>query len=296
MEMRELKSFVLLAEQLHFGRAAALLHLSQPALTKQIRRMEDELGSPLFERGRHGTTLSGFGKQFLKDARTAVTGFDRLMERARSNALGESGRLNIGFGFHTLELVPRLIVKLREIAPGIEVGLRDMSTAEQVAALRSGDLDLGFIRLPSKENFKILPVLKDRLVLVSSAALPLPPNAGLGQCENMPFVSISEERAPGFYSHMLRLCAKHGFHPRVVQQVPEFTTTLALVQAGLGVAIVPESVGTSRFPGMRMHPTRNKDAGWAVGAACRKGDSNPALARFLGLLREEIKRTPYAMS
>lgn len=290
--MRELKSFVLLAEQLHFGRAASLLHLSQPALTKQIRRMEDELGSPLFERGRHGTALSGFGKQFLKDARTAVTEFDRLMARARNTAAGESGRLNIGFGFHTLELVPRLIVRLREIAPGIEVDLRDMSTAEQEAALRSGDLDLGFIRLPTKENFKLLPAIKDRLVLVSSTALPLPPNAGLAECKNMPFVSISEERSPGFFSHMLRLCAKHGFHPRVVQQVPEFTTALALVQAGLGVAVIPESVGISRFPGMRIHPSRDKDAGWSVAAACRKGDSNPALARFLGLLKEEMKQRP----
>lgn len=290
--MRELKSFVLLAEQLHFGRAAKLLHLSQPALTKQVRRMEDELGSPLFERGRHGTSLSGFGRQFLKDARSTVVGFDRLMERAHSVAQGESGHLSIGFGFHTLELVPRLIVRLREIAPGIVVGLRDMSTAEQVEALRSDELDLGFIRLPSPENFRILPAIKDRLVLVSSAALPLPANASLADCKQMPFVSISEERAPGFYSHMLRLCAKHGFHPRVVQQVPEFTTALALVQAGLGVAVIPESVGISRFPGMRVHSSRDKDAAWSVGAACRKGDSNPALARFLGLLKEEMKQGP----
>ena len=172
------------------------------------------------------------------------------------------------------------------------VELRDMSTAEQVEALRSGELDLGFIRLPSAEDFKILPVIKDRLVLVSSAARSLPPGAGLAECKNMPFVSISEERAPGFYSDMLRLCAKQGFHPRVVQQVPEFTTALALVQAGLGVAIIPASVGTSRFPGMRIHPSRDKDTGWPVGAACRKEDSNPALVRFLRLLKEEIRDGP----
>src|SRR5687768_9727523 len=132
MEMRELKSFVLLAEQLHFGRAAKLLNLSQPALTKQIHRMEEELGTELFKRGRHGTELSSFGKEFLREARTNVAAFDRLMERAKSAAAGETGKLEIGFGFHTLEMVPRLIVQLRATAPGIEVGLRDMSTAEQV--------------------------------------------------------------------------------------------------------------------------------------------------------------------
>jgi len=290
MEMRELRSFVLLAEQLHFGRAAALLHLSQPALTKQIRRMEDELGSLLFDRGRHGTALSSFGQQFLKEARTAVTVFDRMLERARDSAQGETGHLRIGFGFHTLELVPRLIVRLREAAPGIEVDLRDMSTAEQSEALKEGDLDLGFVRLPVAAAFKVLPVIKDRLLLVSSAASPLPANAALADCRNKPFVSISEQRAPGFFHHMLRLCAKHGFHPRIVQQVPEFTTALALVQAGLGVAIIPESVGTSRFPGMRLHPSREKDAGWSVGAAWRKGDTNPALAKFLELLKAEMKK------
>lgn len=289
MDIRELKSFVLLAEQLHFGRAAALLHLSQPALTKQIRRMEEELGSPLFERGRHGTTLSGFGRQFLKEARSTVSSFERLMERAGSAARGESGHLAIGFGFHTLELVPRLIVRLREIAPGIGVDLRDMSTAEQVEALREEKLDLGFLRLPAPVEFRVLPVIKDRLVLVSSPALPLPGTVTLADCRDQAFVSISEERAPGFFSHMLRLCAKHGFHPRIVQQVPEFTTALALVQAGLGIAIIPESVGISRFPGMRVHPLKDKDAAWSVGAGWRKGDTNPALARMLQLLKEEMK-------
>lgn len=289
MEMRELKSFVLLAEQLHFGRAARLLNLSQPALTKQIRRMEEELGSDLFERGRHGTMLSSFGKEFLREARGTVAGFDRLMERARSSAQGETGKLEIGFGFHTLELVPRVIVRLREIAPGIEVGLRDMSSAEQADALAAGKLDLGFVRMPIPADFRTMPVIKDRLVLVSSAASPLPPGATLADCKSKPFVSISEARSPGFYNHMLRLCAKHGFHPRVVQQVPEFTTALALVQAGLGVAIIPESVGTSRFSGLRVHSLKDKDAGLSVGAAWRKGDTNPALVKFLSLLKAEVK-------
>jgi len=164
-----------------------------------------------------------------------------------------------------------------------------MSTAEQVEALREEKLDLGFLRLPAPEEFRIVPVIKDRLALVSSPALPLPASVSLADCRDKAFVSISEERAPGFFSHMLRLCAKHGFHPRVVQQVPEFTTALALVQAGLGLAIIPESVGISRFPGMKVHALRDKDAAWSVGAGWRKGDTNPALAKFLQILKEEMK-------
>ncbi|MCW1925610.1 LysR family transcriptional regulator [Luteolibacter arcticus] len=289
MEMRELKSFVLLAEQLHFGRAARLLNLSQPALTKQIRRMEDELGAPLFERGRHGTTLSSLGKQFLKDSRDVVASFDRLLGSARAAALGESGKLALGFGMHTMELVPRVIVKLRKNAPGIQIGLRDMSTEEQVAGLRNGSLDLGIIRLPAPSEFKLLPVIKDRLTLVSSAAFPLPANATIASCRDLPFVSISKERSPGFFGHVLRLCGKHGFHPRIVQQVPEFSTALALVEAGLGVTVIPQSGGTSRFPDLRQHPLRDKEAAWSVAAAWRKGDTNPALAKFLAVLKAEVE-------
>jgi DNA-binding transcriptional LysR family regulator len=289
MEMRELKSFVLLAEQLHFGRAARLLNLSQPALTKQIHRMEEELGAELFERGRHGTALSSFGKEFLRGAKEAVAGFDRMLDRAKSAASGDTGKLEIGFGFHTLDLVPRLIVNLRGIAPGIEVALRDMSTAEQVIALRAGTLDLGFVRMPAPADFGSMPVIKDRLALVSSNAYPLRAGGSLADCKDRPFVSISETRSPGFHSHMRRLCAKYGFHPRVVQQVPEFTTALALVEAGLGMAFIPESVGNTRFPGIKVHAIRDKDAAWSVGAAWRKGDTNPALARFLKLLKDEVK-------
>jgi len=288
MDIRELRSFILLSEQLHFGRAAQLLHLSKPALTKQIRRMEEELGSALFERGKHGTAPTAFGTRFLSEARTVVDAFDRLLDRGRQAARGEAGILHLGFGFHTIELVPRLVVRLRKLAPGIEVTLRDMSTAEQVEGLESGEIDLGFVRLPVGNAFETLPVIRDRLALVSSTSSSLPANATLEDCRNEPFVALSGKRAPGYYNHMLRLCAGHGFHPRVVQQVPELTTALALVRAGLGVAVVPESLKVGNFGGIRMHPLKEKDAGWSVSAAWRRRDSNPALLRFLQMLREEV--------
>ncbi|MES2572513.1 MAG: LysR family transcriptional regulator [Verrucomicrobiota bacterium] len=290
--MRELHSFVVLAEQLHFGRAAVLLHLSQPALTKQIRKLEEELGSPLFERGRHGSRLSAFGSLFLHEARPVVFQFDQLLTRGRRAAGGEAGLLRIGFGFHTLELVPRLVVELRREAPAIEVTLRDMSTAEQTAALQSEQIDLGFVRLPVGSPLSSLRVIEDRLMLVSSMESQLPGTLSLEQCRHQPFVLISGNRSPGFYNHVLMLCAKHGFHPRIVQEVTEVTTALALVRAGLGVAIIPHSFCTTQFAGIRYHMLREREARWGVGAAWRKGDTNPLLHRFLGLLRSGLKSGP----
>jgi len=102
-----------------------------------------------------------------------------------------------------------------------------------------------------------------------------------------PFVAISEEYSPGFFHHMIRLCGKYGFHPRVVQEVPEYTTALALVRMGLGVTMIPESFWNDRFAGTYLHSLPDKEAVWSVGVTWRKGDTNPALIRFLDLLRKD---------
>lgn len=288
MEIRELRSFVVLGEHLHFGRAAGILNLSQPALTKQIRKLEEELGSQLFERGKQGTQLTSFGRKFLAEAREVVHAFDDLEMRGKRAARGETGTLNIGFGFHTFELVPRIIMRLRQEAPGIRVSLRDMSTQEQVVALNRREMDLGFARIPIPGKFQSMPVVRDRLAIISSPSSHLPKRLTLAQCRDEPFVALSEERAPGFHQHVLSLCAQHGFHPRMIQQVAELTTIVALVRAGLGVAVVPESFQGSRIEGVRFHPIGGEDSSWQVSAVWHTGDTNPALQKFLDLLRDEL--------
>lgn len=290
MELYELRSFVVLAEQLHFGRAAKVLHVSQPALTKQIKKVEAELGIALFERGTRGTKLTTFGESWLGPVREVLADLDRVLEQGRKNAIGKLGRLRIGFGFHTFELVPKVIVRLREKSPDVQISLRDMSTAEQIPALLEGALDLGFIRLPAPPGkaLKTIPVIEDRLALISSVA-GHPEKLRLGDCKNLPFVVISKARAPGFYSHMVTLCALNGFHPRVVQEVAEITTALALVRAGLGVSIIPESFLQNRFAGVQMHRIADARAKWPVGAAWRSRDTNPLIGEFVRLLREELR-------
>jgi len=290
MDLREIRSFVTLAEQLHFGRAARVLNLSQPALTKQIRRLEEEVGGALFTRSRHGTKLSALGENFLRGARGSLRDFDELLDRTQRSAAGQTGRLRIGFGFHTFELVPRIIVRLRKSVPSMELTLLDMSTAEQLEALRSEKIDLGFVRLPVGKEFQTLPVIEDRLMLVSSLATHLPASLSLQQCSDQPFILISPDRSPTLHQHAVALCANHGFHPRIVQEVTEVTTALALVQAGLGLTMIPQSFGTTHFAGVRFHRLKEREARWTVGAAWRKADSNPLLHRFLGLLNQELGR------
>lgn len=321
MDVYELRSFVVLAEQLHFGRAASILHLSQPALTKQIRKIESELGSSLFERGTQGTRLTALGFSWLPQVRETLVKFDQLVLDGQKGAQGQIGRLKIGFGFHTLDLVPPVVVKLREQSPRVEISLQDMSTREQMLALQEGRLDIGFVRMSavSSSKYTLLPVVKDRLTLVSASAnvtetvataaddrAEMKTLAGAGaregartaggekrltlaDCVDRPFVMISKERSPGFYGHVLQLCASQGFHPRVVQEVTEFTTALALVRAGMGVTIIPESMWQNTFTGVSSHRIAQRDATWSVSAVWRKGDTNPVLAKFLEMLRASIR-------
>jgi DNA-binding transcriptional LysR family regulator len=295
MNMEELRSFIVLAGHLHFGQAAQARHVSQPALTKQIRRLEEALGGKLFERGKAGTNLTAFGGRFLPRAKELVGAYDHLLADARKEAQGRGGRVRIGFGSYTLELVPRLIVKLRKVEPDIEITLRDMSTAEQIADLQSGRLDVGFTRLPlplSLRHFAMRPVLSGHLALVLPAQELRPPVKTLDDCHDQPFVMLSKERSPGMYDLIMKLCARHGFHPQIVQEVMELTTALALVRAGMGLAIIPESSWSRRFGGVRIQAIPERAAAWAVGAVWRHQDTNPALRRFLDVLRADVSAAP----
>jgi len=287
MDIHELRSFAVLAEHLHFGRAASVLNVTQPALTKQIRKLEAELGSPLFDRGTHGTRLTAFGTLWLPSVRETLNGFDRMVANGKKGAAGKIGRLRIGFGAHSLELVPQVIMRLRTVTRELQLSLQDMSSLEQEDALHEGRLDVGFLRMPVELGpaFARLPVLKDRMALASASSPDAPKHLKLSDCRTEPFVMITPERSPGFYRHALRLCAEQGFHPRIVQEVREFPTAMALVRAGMGVTIIPESFWRNTVPGIQCHRIASKEAAWSVSAVWRKSDTNPALAAFLKELK-----------
>ena len=289
MELTRLRSFIVLAERLHFGDAARLLHLSQPALSKQIQQLEEEIGAPLFDRGRHGARLTEVGSLFAEEARKLIRQADVTLEQGRRAARGEVGRLAIGFGFSTVTLVPRIISKFRLHHPEVEIELSDMSTPKQIDALHAGHINIGFIRLPADRGLRQLPVLEDRLVL----ALPATDKKGhkpvdLSASRDSPFILIRRGLSLSLHEHILRLCARYGFHPRVVQEANEFPTVLGLVAAGLGVALVPESQLRTRIEGVTILRIGDRAARWQVGAAWRREKGSPLAAKFLGLLREEL--------
>lgn len=291
MDITRLQSFIVLAEQLHFGEAAEVLHLSQPALSKQIRQLEDEIGGSLFNRGRHGTELTELGKLFIDEARAVIRQADMALERGRRAARGEIGMLSIGFGVSTLTLVPHIISQFRQLLPDVEIKLRNMSTSSQIEALRTGRIHIGFVRMPVETDFNQLHIHDEHLVLVvPTSQYKNNHNVTLSSLKHSPFIMLSRNLSPSQYDHVLSLCAKHGFHPRIQQITNEAPTILALVAAGLGVALVPESQLRTHIEGVTIVKIEDNEARWQVGVAWRKDNNSSMVETFLNILRSEIQK------
>lgn len=285
MDFRALRSFVVLANQLHFGRAASLLNLSQPALSKQIRKLEEEIGAPLFHRDTAGTSLSATGAVLAKDAGDLLARCGETLLRAQRAGRGEIGALDIGFGIATYELVPRVIARFRARYPEIHVSLRDMPTAEQIEALRGGRLDIGFIRLPAPDDFAVRPAATDRLILA------LPPTAKsirtMADLQGLPLVLLSRQRTHYVFDQVMAVCAAFHVTPYIAQEVAEFPTALALVASGVGASLVPRSARRDDLPILYReidHPAAN----WSVGAVWRPAMEERIVANFLACLEEKL--------
>jgi DNA-binding transcriptional LysR family regulator len=291
MEIRLLRSFQVLAEQGHFGRASRALNLSQPALSKQIRQLEDEMGALLFVRGRRGAQLTRTGRLFADDVAPLLRHAERVLDRARRAARGDVGELRLGFGIATRLIVPRLVSTYRRSHPQVHVTLEDMSTPAQLDALERGALDVGFVRLPIDRSLAHIPVVEDRLVLAVPAArrdelARISPR----QLRDEPFIELAQSRSPSFHAHVLRVCARYGFRPRVVQSASEGFTVVALVAAGMGIAIVPSGSTDTRVEGVAYLPLTVPEARWRVGAAWVASTPNSVRDAFLRLLRESLAR------
>jgi DNA-binding transcriptional LysR family regulator len=247
LEIKLLKSFVVLAEELHFGRAAQRLSIVQPALSMQIKMLEEELGVRLFERNRHSVALSQVGTIFLPEARATLDQSAHAANVARASGRGEIGRVRLGFVSSVLpELLPTLIRSLHERFPRIELELKDMPGPDQAAALKNGQLDFGLMRLPA-----VIPGIQTLQVLQESFIVALPCHHALAAHDslsptalaNIPVFVLGRRYAPGFHDGLMQALSNHGVALHIARELGEFTTMLALVSAGLGVGVLPANAG-----------------------------------------------------
>jgi DNA-binding transcriptional LysR family regulator len=247
MELRQIRSFLSIAETLHFGRTAELIHLSQPALSLQIRALEEEVGVRLFERNRRKTTLTAAGFAFRDDAAAALSQLEQAIRRARLAASGKLGLLRIGFvSTAGSEIVPNIVRQFRELNPEVEFSLRNILTAQQVQMLEAGPLDIGFLRLPIGEQsaLDVVTVHREPFVLVvpSSHKLAKRKRVRLREVAGQDFVIYERTYAPGFHDLILGILRDTGIVPNVSQTAGEIPTLISLVASGMGITIMPASV------------------------------------------------------
>ena len=281
VDLADLQAVVTLAETLHFGRAADRLHVSQPALSKRVRRIEEEIGGPLLTRRYRDVRLTEAGRILADRGRLLLQQSSAAVALSQRAVRGEAGVLRIGFGIASiLGLLPDVLLRFRRAHPDVQLDLRDMSTPEQVVALGAGEIDVGFVRLPiSDSRLVVRPVLDERLVAALGPRSPWNPRLGLRSVASEPFIIIARARSASFYNHALSLCAASGFAPRVVQEANELFTVLSLVGAGLGVSLVPRSAALMRLPGVRFREVKRGEAAWDIGLAWRRESADLALVQ-----------------
>ncbi|UXY13793.1 LysR substrate-binding domain-containing protein [Chitiniphilus purpureus] len=287
MDTRLWRAFVTLADLGHFGRAASALHITQPTLSKQLQALEQLVGGPLFQRGRHGAALTVLGELLLPDARRLLADSAALLERARQGSQGLSGRLRIGFGLSTLTRAPTLVARFRERHPGIAVTLDDFSSAEQQQRLLAQQLDIGFMRLPEHPALAAQALFEEQLALVLPANLadPVRPD-DFGTLNRLGFVALSPARGPGLDAQIRQWSAAQGFSPRITQYAADLLTVHAAVAAGLGVALLPFRGIATLHGGTQVRLLDGPHSHWPVALAWSKDSDNPAVARFVAFLRE----------
>src|SRR5579863_3752427 len=246
MELRQIRSFLSIAETLHFGRTAELLHLSQPALSLQIRALEEEVGVRLFERNRRKTTLTAAGFAFRDDAAAALSQLEQAIRRARLAASGKLGLLRIDFvSTAGSEIVPNIVRQFKQSNPEVEFSLRNILTAQQVQMLEAGSLDIGFLRMPVGEDsaLDVVTVHREPFVLVvpSSHKLAKRKRVRLREVAGQDFVMYERTYAPGFHDLMFGILRDARIAPNVTQTAVEIPMLIALVASGMGITILPAS-------------------------------------------------------
>ncbi len=294
MELRHLRYFVAAAEELNFRRAAERLHVSQPALSVQIRQLEEELGAILLDRDRHHVALTAAGKVFLDHAHRLLRAADEAARAAGRASRGETGRLAIGFIAQlSYEWLPTVLRNFRRRYPDVEISLTELTPTRQIEELENRQLDLGIIGLglpQPHDELEVSVMSEERLVV----ALPL--DHALATRRAIALRDLARERfiftarldAPAYTPWLLALCQRAGFEPQIVLETDRSPSALNYVAAGFGVAIFPAQIGRLAMPLIRFVPLDKSTPEYQLCAAWRKDNHSPALARFLATAREAV--------
>lgn len=294
MDIRQLKYFIAVAEELNFGRAALRLHLSQPPLTRQIQTLEEELGVQLFMRTPKGVELTQAGEALLQDARNIRALVGQAAERAQRVGKGMAGILNVGvYGASALNIVPKILSAFTETHPEVQIRLHNAHRSQQIDALRQGRVLVAFDRyLPDEDDLQAELVTRETLQVALNRRNPLAaePIISIEMLKNAPMLmpaGLNSRTA----NAALSLCKAHGFEPNIVQEASDVITGAVLVACGIangnGIALVPESATSFQLPSLVYRPLKEaSEAAMELHCLYLKGEQPPLLRELLTTVRD----------
>ncbi|HEQ0195437.1 TPA: LysR substrate-binding domain-containing protein [Pseudomonas aeruginosa] len=294
MELRHLRYFIAVAEELHFGRAAERLGISQPPLSQQIQALEEEIGARLFERTNRRVELTDAGRLFLDESRQVLAQVDKAVLLARRAHLGELGELKIGFTSSApfTSTIPSSIHAFRKAYPDVHLDLQEMSSRQVLKALLEESLQVGVIRplaLPDAVHW--VELFREPLVAVLRADHPLAAGSedglAIAALAEEPFVFFPRSYGTGLYDQVITLTRQAGFSPRIAQEASEAMTIIGLVSAGLGVSILPASFRRTRVDGVVYRTLSDPEATTAVWLVRRQNEGSPLALSFIDLVTRE---------
>jgi DNA-binding transcriptional LysR family regulator len=298
LELRQLRYFVAVAEENHFGRAATRLHMTQPPLSQAIQSLEAILGTALFERTRRSVALTPAGEALLPEARRLLQSAAALPDLVRRAASGQSGLMTLSFvSTADYSVLPPLLREFRECFPHVQIDLREATTDVQLEDLMAGRIDAGLLipPLPDKAltDLKYMTVLSEPLVLAVPHGVQalqgknITDLKALKAATDLPLIIFPRRIAPAFHDTILACFRDAGLTPRIGQEAIQMQTIVGLVSAGMGIALVPQSVSNLKRPGVDYKSLARHTALVETGLAWRKDNRSPVLHSFLELLRKK---------
>jgi DNA-binding transcriptional LysR family regulator len=294
LDLRQLRYFIAVAEELHFGKAAERLHMTQPPLSQTILQLEELLGAPLFERSRRAVALTPAGEALLPEARRLLAQAGTLPELVRRAAAGEQGRLSLAFvSSADYSVLPPFLRRYRGAYPQVQIALREATSDRQVDDLLHARIDAGLLSppLPDKASVQLdyRKVLAEPLMLAAPAGLVPDGPVWLREVPAAPLIIFPRPIAPALHDAILGCFRAAGITPVIGQEAIQMQTIVGLVSAGMGMALVPQSVSNLMRPGVEYRALRDPVPLVETGLAWRRDNASPVLQGFLELLRKNTQ-------
>ena len=294
VELRQLRYFIAVAEEMHFGRAAVRLHMTQPPLSQTIQALEAALGTPLFSRSRRKVELTPAGLALVPEARRILSQALALPDLARRAASGESGRLTLAFvSTADYSVLPPVLHDFRQRYPQVQIDLREATSDVQLEELLQGRIDAGLLipPLPDKARTELeyAAVLSEPLILAAPVGIAGMKKQGavdLKTLGHLPLIIFPRRIAPAFHDAILACFRDAGLTPHISQEAIQMQTIVGLVSAGMGIALVPQSVSNLKRPGVQYRELAHNPHVVETGLAWRRDNASPVLHAFLDLLRK----------